>query len=503
MDQSILIWGLVIILGFPILALLLIECTRFSERQSSLFTPVLRNIWRYVLPCVAALLVMERLLKLANTQLPVKFGQTAFWLAAMVTLLSLINAALTPKEPKTGAFQFQVPNIFFQAARAAVILLLLAQLLGNTWQIDVGGMVQTLGIGSVVIALALQNTISSLVSGLLLLIAKPFKEGDWIEVDGCKGQVIDINWRAVTITDYFGYKVSLPNGTIANAKIINHDPIAWDYLEIGFSYDDPPNRVIPALEQAVQEVEGIEQPIAGIKSYDDCAITYEVWFAGPIGFSILMGKMELNKKIYYLAKREGFSIPFPIRVMHHRKPEHLQGQNPQTKMLEFMRSLPYLSALESEVMETLVEEAHLRFYGAGETIIQAGEPDEGLYIIQLGQVKLSVQNSQGEEQEVDHPGVGDFFGEMALLPGEVSPVSAIALDDLQAIVINHRSAQKLVDNSPRFAQEMNQFIKERKRVVSSAQGIEIITQSTINGNGGKKLPSLLGKLTSNSDSSAL
>lgn len=223
MDQSILIWGIVVILGVPGLALILIESKGFFERRRSLFAPVVNKLWRYVFPSVAILLVMTQLLKLSTTKIPVKVVETGFWIAAIFTLLSLVNAILTPKEPLPGTFQFQVSNIFFQAARLAVIVLLSAQVLGNTWQIDVGGIFQTLGVGSVVIALALQSTISNLVSGLLLLFAKPFKEGDWIEVNGSKGQVIDINWRAVTITNYFGYREILPNGTIANAKITRHD----------------------------------------------------------------------------------------------------------------------------------------------------------------------------------------------------------------------------------------------------------------------------------------
>ena len=394
MDQSILIWGIVIILGLPGLALILIECQGFFERRGSLFAPVISKLWRYVFPCVAILLVMTQLLKLSATQLPVKVVETGFWIAAIFTLLALVNAILTPKEPLPGNFQFQVSNIFFQAARLAVILILLAQLLGNTWQIDVAGIFQTLGVGSVVIALALQNTISNLVSGLLLLFAKPFKEGDWIEVNGSKGQVIDINWRAVTITNYFGYREILPNGTIANAKITRHDPMAWDYIEMGFSYDDPPHRVIPALEQLVREIDSIEDPYVGVKSFDDSSITYEVWFMGAIGFKIWLGAMELKKRIYYMAEREGFTIPYPISVEYQvDAAEGLPNEIPQVpennqlEIANYLRSLPNFSFFEPTVLNTLAEKITPKNYTKGELIIKAGEPDEGLYILKEGVVK--------------------------------------------------------------------------------------------------------------------
>ncbi|MEM9271460.1 MAG: mechanosensitive ion channel family protein [Cyanobacteria bacterium P01_F01_bin.143] len=506
MDQSIFIWGIVIILGIPGIALVLIECQGFFERRGSLFAPVVKKLWRYVFPCVAILLVMTQLLKLSTTQIPVKVVETGFWIAAIFTLLSLINAILTPKEPLPGTWQFQVSNIFFQAARLAVIVILLAQLLGNTWQIDVGGIFQTLGVGSVVIALALQNTISNLVSGLLLLFAKPFKEGDWIEVNGSKGQVIDINWRAVTITNYFGYREILPNGTIANAKITRHDPMAWDYIEMGFSYDDPPHKVIPALEQVIREMESIEDPYVGIKSYDDSCITYEVWFMGGIGFSIWLGKMELMKRIYYLAQREGFTIPYPIRMTYRvNADEGLPAKIPQrpedynSEITTYLRSLPPFSFLDPTVLEPLAQKITLKHYIHSERIIKEGEPDEGLYIVREGSVKLFVLDGQGKEQEVARISAGNFFGEMALLSGELSPVSAIAIDEVQVLVIDHRSAQNLIDLSPKFAREMNHFIEERKRSLLFAQGLEHnqVSKQKIVGDGDLKLPSLLGKVIKN------
>ena len=136
MDRSILIWGLVIILGVPVLSLILLECIRFMERRKSLLTPVVRNLWRYILPLVAILAVMRHLLQLEPTLITVRLVETGVWVATIVTLLSLINAVLTTKEAKSGTFQFQVPNLFFQAARAGIVVFLLAQLLGNTWQVN-------------------------------------------------------------------------------------------------------------------------------------------------------------------------------------------------------------------------------------------------------------------------------------------------------------------------------------------------------------------------------
>jgi len=244
----------------------------------------------------------------------------------------------------------------------------------------------------------------------------------------------------------------LPNGTIANAKVTRHDPIAWDYIEIGFSYDDPPHRIIPALEKVVREMEAIEDPYVGITSYDDSCITYQVWFMGAIGFKIWLGKMELLKRIYYLAQREGFTIPYPINFNYKIDiPDGLPAKIPQ-------------------------------------------RPEEYNPEIAEGLVQLFVLDGQARTQEVDQILGGSFFGEMALLLGEISPISAIAMNEVQVLIIDHSSAQNLIDLSPKFAREMNHLIEERKRSLLLAQGIDNLSAQKTIDNGDLKLPSLLGKV---------
>jgi len=519
MDRSILIWGLVIIIGVPLLSLILLECIRFMERRKSLLTPVVRNLWRYVLPLVAILAVMRYLLQLKPTILTVRLVETGVWLATIITLLSLINAVLTTKEAKPGTFQFQVPNLFFQAARAGVIVFLLAQLLGSTWQVNVGGIFQALGVGSVVIALALQDTFSSIVSGLLLLFDRPFKIGDWIEFDGTKGYVVDQNWRSVTLSNPgWEKKIIVPNGMLAGAKIDNFGQEGvWMGVYVSFSYDDPPNRVLEALKTISLGLDQNENPnkrlldpnvYPSIDSFGDSGINYSIWFkkiparGNQAIFNALMAR------IYSVAKRYNLTMPYPIEVQYNVDardgiPNTIPSQSEDRthKIFTFLRSLSYFSYLNSTVLETLAEQVNLKDYALGEIIIQAGQPDEGLYILRQGNVELFVEDNNGCRKKVYSLSVGDFFGEMALLPGELSPVSAIALNDVQVLIVKHDRAQDMIDSNPKFTQEMNQHIEERKRSVYLAKGLENISTENVekaDSNGLIKLPSLLEQLTSDS-----
>lgn len=519
MDRSILIWGLVIIFGIPLLSLILLECIRFMERRKSLLTPVVRNLWRYILPLVAILAVMRHLLQLNPTLLTVRLVETGVWVGTIVTLLSLINAVLTTKEAKPGTFQFQVPNLFFQAARAGVIVFLLAQLLGSTWQVNVGGIFQALGVGSVVIALALQDTFSSIVSGLLLLFDRPFKIGDWIEFDGTEGYVVDQNWRSVTLS-HPGWekKIIVPNGVLAGAKIDNFEQEGvWKAVHVSFSYDDPPNLVLQALSTISLGLDKHENPnkrlldpnvYTRIGSFGDSGINYIVWYKKRPAPGNRPVHNDLMSRIYSVAKRYNLTIPYPIEVQYNVDardgvpntiPSQLEDRHEE--VFTFLRSLSYFSYFDSPILETLANKVTLKDYALGEIIIQAGQPDEGLYILQQGTVELFVEDNNGNRKKLYSLSVGDFFGEMALLQGELSPVSAIALNDVQVLVVKHDLAQNMIDSNPKFAQEMNQYIEERKRSVHLAKGLENISTEnveTAHSNGLLKLPSLLEQLTSDS-----
>ena len=73
-----------------------------------------------------------------------------------------------------------------------------------------------LGIGSVVIGLALQDTLGSIAAGITLLFEQPFKKGDWLRVGDLGGKVTDINWRSVRIETIDMVQITIPISSSAS-----------------------------------------------------------------------------------------------------------------------------------------------------------------------------------------------------------------------------------------------------------------------------------------------
>jgi small-conductance mechanosensitive channel len=488
MDKSLLGWLLLLGLGFPLLSILLSEAVSRLERQQHPLAVALRQVREYVLPPLAVLLAMRQVLSVAGDSWA-RLVETLTWVAVIVAGVSSINALLTTKKQPIK-WQLHVPNLFFQVARAAVVLGIVYHLISGVWNISLSGLGTGLGVASAVIALALQDTLSNLVSGLLLLFANPFKTGDWIELNGNQGRVIEQNWWSVTIENYF-FKINVPNGELSKASIINYGqgPI-WKSISVSFSYNDSPGAVIPALNSLVEGIDAIEsEGSAEVSSYGDSSITYELWYK-VLPEDDEDASDELRGRIYYLAQRYGFTMPYPMKAQYGLNmtqgiPSKIPqvAENRQQDLATYLRSLPCFVTLNENQIKNLAERSRFQFYGKGELIIQQGQEDQGLYIMLKGRGEAYVKDEQGHRQIVDQLGINAVFGEMATFPGEVSPVTVVANEDVEIVLIPAKEIVEAIESNDKFASEILEYIEERKKIVRLATGIKHEASSRISNNG--------------------
>ena len=377
MDKSVWGWLLLIGLGLPLLSIVLNEAiAQLTRRKHPLALP-LRKIRQYVLPPLGLLLVMQQVFKIAGTEESVRLVETLTWLAAIVAGISLLNAVLTTTGPQVRG-QIQVPNLFFQVSRALVVLVAGYYILGPVWGVDLSGILTAVGVGSLGVALALQNTLSNLVSGLLLLIAQPFKPGDWIQFDDTAGRVVDQNWWSVTL-EIVGNnadigcekRIVIPNGLLAQTRVENFGNATeigiWSSITTRFSFDDPPNRVLQALVSLGEGIDGLihSKLDAKLDAFEDSWIQYKIWFCKlpHIDYNV---ETILLSRIYYMAKREGFKMPYPTTLLY--ETDCSSGIPETIPMLErdrsayiasFLRSLPYFAALNNEQIVQIASKAQL------------------------------------------------------------------------------------------------------------------------------------------------
>ncbi|MEM1241048.1 MAG: mechanosensitive ion channel family protein [Cyanobacteria bacterium P01_H01_bin.26] len=480
MTETLWLKALTFVVGFPLITIVLGELIdRLANRGYKPITKLLINIRNLVVPSVAIWLLLHQFLATERDTITIKVIETAIGAAIIIVGLSLLEVLLTSEAKRSAYSVLQVPRLFLQIARISLVLCISFYVLSTIWGVNLSNLATALGVGSLVIALALQNTLSNLVSGFLLLFDSPFKVGDWIRFGDIEGQVEDLNWRSVRLRTHERDLLVVPNSVLDQENIYNYhsgDPLHAERYIIGFSYDDPPNHVKRVLQQAAGETKHmLNDPAPDVRtlSYDDFAITYEVKYYLDDYKYVEMIHNEFSTRIFYAAKRNGLTIPFPIRTLHHVPQRRPKRADYIQEVSEFLRSLSYLAFLDADDIDHLAESAVLGVYGTGDRVIVEGETDEGFYIIRNGSLRLYVTDAHQQQREIAHLAKSDFFGETALLIGEASLVTGVVEQDLTVLVFGHDAIATLMASSARFANQMNQFIEDRKTSIRLAQETKI------------------------------
>jgi len=477
MNQSLLIWGSILIFGFPILTIVLGQIGDSLKRREHPLAPFVRNFQRFVLPPLILLLIIKQILGWRELVVFLQILETLLWIAVIHTTLSLLKVMLT-LEDKQYPWQLPVANLFFQVVRAAIVLVIASYALAEVWEVDISKAAQALGVGSLVIALALQDTLSNLVSGFLLLADSPFKKGDWLQLGDLEGQVIDMNWRSVRLKTVEGNVVIIPNGALGKERILNYslpNTARGIWIDVAFANDDSPNRVRQVLQQVLLETQGTDLEkgfkIISTGSFDDFSISYKVMFMAKDFMSTYQARSDFKTRLYYTAQRSGLSLsPYPINHIYYARINEPELEHTQQEIAEYFQSLPYFTSVGIEALDRLALDSTVEYYGTGEQIIQEGEFVRGLYIIQHGHARLTIKDVNSIQQEVAQIFNGDFFGESVFMSGKPSVVSISALSDLKVIRIEGDTAANLLVDNRRFAKQIDEFLDERRAAIRRVRG---------------------------------
>lgn len=158
-----------------------------------------------------------------------------------------------------------------------VAILIIAQELG----IPITSLVALLSVLTLAISLAVQNALSNVAGGLVILISKPFQPGDFIECPDGSGTVKEINLTYTHLDTPDGLRICIPNSNLSSSKVINYTVLGCRRVEhtITASYDAPVNTVRQACLDAVAKTPSVlsdPAPVAYVSAYKESSIEYIV-----------------------------------------------------------------------------------------------------------------------------------------------------------------------------------------------------------------------------------
>jgi len=198
----------------------------------------------------------------------------------------------------------------------AVVVIAVLQLFG----VQTTSLVAVLGAAGLAVGLALQGTLSNFAAGVMLLIFRPFKVGDYVDAGGTAGSVLEIGIFATTLKSPDNIKIIVPNSQVYGQTIKNFNGFDTRRVDMvmGISYDDDIQLAIDTITKIVTADDRVladPAPTVAVSNLGDSSVDIVVrpWCQGADYWGLLF---DLNRRLKEGLEAAGCSIPYPQRDVH-------------------------------------------------------------------------------------------------------------------------------------------------------------------------------------------
>ena len=465
-------WTVALTVGIPLLVIAIGEGIERLRKKDSPYEGAFRTLRNVFLPALTLALVVTQILHWQDDAAPswhpvaVRVALTVFWFVAAYVALMFVSAfterAKIYNRDGEAPWEARLPAITRTIARVLAILLPFAVLASTVWSLDLTRFLTALGVGSIAIAFALQSTFSSVISGILLALDKPFTEGDWIEVDGYTGKVIEINWRTTQLMVEGRDVVIIPNTTLLDSTLRNYTRIdvgTRDSISFGFAYRNMPNLVKDVAIQAALESPFVAKdppPEVHTAEYGDSSVNYDLFFhveryQSP--FAQRRAREDIMTRLFYAAARHDLEIPFPIRTLRETHTGDMTDLERMAIGREALASNPALASVDAKTLDRLAAAAQIEDYGRGTPISDIGAHDDGISIIREGRVAL--QTADG--QDVTTLGPGQMVGARHVVGRRANTLRTVALTDTVVVRIPADSLDRALGEDADLARRLHGY----------------------------------------------
>ncbi|GMQ77518.1 MAG: mechanosensitive ion channel family protein [Anaerolineae bacterium] len=212
---------------------------------------------------------------------------------------------------------------FFRALAYSILTVIVIVILLGNFGIELSALVTTLGIGTLAVALAAQETLSDFISGFMIMLDQPFSVGDRVELLDIDtwGDVTEIGLRSTRILTRDNRLVSVPNSVIGKGLVVNYSDPNTVYrvqTHVGVAYGSDIDQARQVMVQAIMAEEWVmhEKPVEALMlEFGDSAMIFRVrcWIEDYIETRRVLDKM--NTALYKALNKAEIEIPMPQRVV--------------------------------------------------------------------------------------------------------------------------------------------------------------------------------------------
>jgi small-conductance mechanosensitive channel len=471
------LWAVAVMLVVPIVILGASELEeRLRQADSPLRGPVL-TLRNWVLPFFAAWALLTPVLGIDPDAWYLRVVSTGLIVSVSVAawqVLRLVGDGILSRSSKEG--RRPVPRLVLAFPRLALILGAGALIVAGVWGVDLSAALTALGVTSLVVSFALQDTLSGLASGVLLLSDRPFKPGDWITSDGgqTEGEVVDINWRTTRIRDRNGDMVVVPNSTLAGANVVNYSaphPLHRVVVSLQVAFANPPTLAKDMLLDAARSVPGVlldPAPAVLVTAIDDPLMGYDVHLWVDDYAIVPRVRSDFGALVWYQSRRHDVPLPSPAQdiFIHDPVAEARAAEPTLAELRDALCSSPLLAQLPDNDLDRLVGGARLARFRAGELMVDSSAENRDLLVVIDGAAQFVLLEPGFDEATVGDVGSGDIVGLLDARRGDDRIVAVRASTDCDVVVLSGDVVSEVGSRNAEMVDAFNRLVTQRRRRVT-------------------------------------
>jgi small-conductance mechanosensitive channel/CRP-like cAMP-binding protein len=368
------------------------------------------------------------------------------------------------------------PKILRDVIDGALYVIALGVVLRATLHIDLASLLTTSAILSVVLGLALQETLGNLFAGLSLQMERPFTVGDTVTIANHTGRIVQLGWRTTRIEKPNGALVTLPNNLVAKEAVLNFSRSAAHArtVTIRVPYATAPNAVRAMCLETLGGLLSVLKeptPVVAATGYGDSAIEYQISFFARTIDQLDTATDDLLTRLWYRFNRGGIQAPLPLRVIQTR-PEpppgwKVAGTEREVDALALLSSVDFLRPLGDDGRRELARRVTREAYAAGEVIVRQNTAGDTFHIVSSGEVDVNVLGPSGASAAVAKLRRGDFFGEMSLLTGEPRAATIVAAFDCELLSLDRTAFTDLLGPNAEVCRELSEILGKRRAAIAA------------------------------------
>ena len=225
------------------------------------------------------------------------------------------------KRKQTDRAMASFISSFVSIALTVLLILVLVGTLG----INTTSLAALLAAGGMALGMALSGTVQNFAGGMMLMIFKPFKAGDYIEAQGYAGVVTEVNIVGTHLTTIDNRRVVLPNGALSNGNIVNYSSFPLRRIDLPVNVEDGTDaaackeKLLAIVREDARildaETPGAADPFVAVQKLSDSSVCFIIraWVKGS---DFWPAQFDLNERIYTELPQAGIKVPFPQLDVH-------------------------------------------------------------------------------------------------------------------------------------------------------------------------------------------